>query len=74
VGWRVTAVDFSAVAVERAGRRGVTVDWVVADVRDYQPTPGVFDAVIVAKLYLPRTDLNVVPNRAARAIAPGGQI
>ena len=65
LGWRVTGVDFSAVAVERARRlaeeRGVTVDWVVADLRDYQPAPGVFDAVIVAYLHLPPADLSLDP-------------
>jgi SAM-dependent methyltransferase len=78
LGWQVTGVDFSAVAVERARRlaaeRGVTVDWVVADLRDYQPAPGVFDAVIVAYLHLPPADLSIVLGRAARALAPGGRI
>jgi SAM-dependent methyltransferase len=78
LGWQVTAVDFSTVAVERARRlterQGVTVDWVVADVRDYRPAPGVFDAVIVAYLHLPSADLGVVLGRAARALAPGGRI
>lgn len=78
LGWRVTAVDFSAVAIERGRRlaeqQGVTVDWVVADLRDYQPTPGVFDAVVVAYVHLAPADLGVVLDRAARALAPGGQI
>jgi SAM-dependent methyltransferase len=78
LGWQVTAVDFAAVAVDRARllaeRRGVTVDWVVADLRDYQPAPGFFDAVVVAYLHLPPTDLNVVLGRAALAVAPAGRI
>lgn len=78
LGWQVTAVDFSAVAVDRARRlaerQGVTVDWVVADLRDYQPAPGAFDAVVVAYLHLPPADLNVVLGRAAKALAPGGRI
>ena len=78
LGWQVTAVDFSAVAVDRARRlaeqRGAMVDWVVADLRDYQPTPGGFDAVVVAYLHLPPADLNVVLGRAAQALAPGGRI
>ena len=78
LGWRVTAVDFSAVAVDRARRlaheQGVTVDWVVADLRDYQPAPGVFDGVIVAYLHLPPADLSIVLGRAAQALAPGGRI
>jgi SAM-dependent methyltransferase len=78
LGWQVTAVDFSAVAVDRARRlaerQGVTVDWVVADLRDYQPAPGAFDAVVVAYLHLPPADPNVVLGRAAKALAPGGRI
>jgi len=78
LGWQVTAVDFSAVAVDRARRlaerQGVTVDCVVADLRDYQPASAVFDAVVVAYLHLPPADLNMVLSRAARALAPGGLI
>ena len=40
-GWQVTAVDFSAVGLDKgrrlAGARGVAVDWVCADVLGYQP-------------------------------------
>ena len=77
-GWQVTAVDFSAIAIDRgrrlAGRQGMTVDWVVADVGDYQPEPGAFDAVIVAYLQLPADDLRPILARAAQAVAPGGRI
>jgi len=78
LGWQVTAVDFSPVAIERGRRlaqeQGVGVAWVVADLRDYQPEPGVFDAVVVAYLHLPPADLSIVLGRAARALAPGGRI
>ena len=77
-GWQVTAVDFSAVAVDRgqhlAEREGLTVDWVVADVREYQPAPRAFDAVVVAYLHLPADDLRPVLARAAQAVAAGGRI
>ena len=40
-GWRVTAVDFSAVAIDRARRSasvtGVAVDWIEADLLDWRP-------------------------------------
>ena len=40
-GWQVTAVDFSAAGLDKGRRlaqaRGVAIDWVHADVRDYQP-------------------------------------
>jgi SAM-dependent methyltransferase len=77
-GWRVTAVDFSAVAVDRgrqlAAARGTAVDWVVADLREYQPEPGAYDAVVVAYLHLPLSDLETVLRRAASAVAPGGRM
>jgi len=78
LGWRVTAVDFSAVGVERgralAAQRGADVDWVVADVREYQPPPGAFDAVLVAYLHLVAPERATVLARAAAALAPGGRL
>ncbi len=75
-GWRVTAVDFSSVAVDKgrawAERRGVAVDWVVADVLSYRPPHGAFDAVVVAYLHLAREDFSAVLAEAAAAVAPGG--
>lgn len=77
-GWRVTAVDFSAVAVDKgrrlAGSRQVDVDWLVADVRDYRPPAGSFDAVLVAYLQLPAREVAEVLGRAAAAVAPGGTL
>jgi SAM-dependent methyltransferase len=57
LGWQVTAVDFSPLGIER-GRRGaqevgVEVDWVVDDVRTWEPPAGVtFDLVLVSYLHL----------------------
>jgi SAM-dependent methyltransferase len=77
-GWRVTAVDFSEVAVGRGRRlgtdRGVDVTWVVADVRQNVPPPGSFDAVLVAYLHLAAGHLGGVLTRAAGALAPGGTL
>lgn len=74
-GWRVTAVDFSPVAVDkgrRAARRAaVTVDWVCADVLAYRPPAGL-DLVVVAYLHLPPAELAGVWARMAGALAPGG--
>ncbi len=75
-GWRVTAVDFSRVAVEKGRRiaaaRGVEVEWLVADVRTYRPPAGGFDAVLVAYLHLVPDELAPVLRTAAAAVAPGG--
>jgi SAM-dependent methyltransferase len=74
-GWRVTAVDFSAVGLAKgeaeAGRRGLSVDWVVADVRSWQPPDGAaYDLVLVAYLHLAED----VFARTARWLAPGGAL
>ena len=78
LGWRVTAVDFSSVALDRGRRlaaaRGLEVDWVQADLRVYRPEPGGFDAVLVAYIHLVPVDLTEVLNRAAAAVAAGGRI
>src|SRR5436309_5039096 len=67
-GWQVSAVDFSAVGLDKArrlaGERGVTVDWVSADLRDYQPRPAAFDLVLLAYLHLPPGDWAAVLHSA----------
>ncbi|MFU8854464.1 methyltransferase domain-containing protein [Micromonospora sp. SL1-18] len=77
-GWRVTAVDFSPVAVERgrelAARRGVPVEWRVADVTTYRPAPGSYDLVLISYLHLPAEDLATVLDSARRALRPGGAL
>jgi SAM-dependent methyltransferase len=78
LGWRVTAVDFSAVAIDRGRRladtRGADVEWVIADLRDYRPEPGRFDAVLVVYLHLVPEAMSTVLGRAAQAVAPGGRL
>ncbi len=75
-GWAVTGVDFSDVGLAKAAglaaERGVSVDWVQADVRDYVPEPGAFDLVAVLYLHLPPAERRAVLARAAAAVAPGG--
>lgn len=77
-GWQATAVDFSAVAVWRAGRMAATmgakVEWVLADVRTYEPKPEAFDAVLISYLHLAPDELTVVLGRAAHAVATGGRL
>ncbi|MBC7560288.1 MAG: class I SAM-dependent methyltransferase [Dermatophilaceae bacterium] len=75
LGWQVTAIDFSAVAIEHARRGawevGVEVDWVVADVRAWEPAAGVtFDLVLVSHLHLS----DAVLARARDWLAPGGAL
>jgi SAM-dependent methyltransferase len=74
-GWCVTAVDFSAVGVERgraaAERRGLSVDWVVADVRHWgPPSPLPVDLVLAARIRLPVPVLQA----ASGWLGPGGRL
>ncbi|HET9060494.1 MAG TPA: class I SAM-dependent methyltransferase [Acidimicrobiales bacterium] len=75
-GWSVTAVDFSAVGLAKAERlastRGVEVDWVNADLRQWVPSPGRFDLIITMYLHVPAPDRGQLLRRAAAALAPGG--
>ena len=77
-GWLVTAVDFSAGGLARAGRlaaeRGISVNWVQADLLDWQPEPGGYDLVLIAYLHLPSAELTRVFRAAAAAVAPGGTL
>lgn len=75
LGWRVTAVDFSAVGLAKgeaeAARRHLPVDWVVADARSWHPAPGIrYDLVLVAYLHLPEDVLS----RTRDWLAPGGAL
>ncbi|HLU45161.1 MAG TPA: class I SAM-dependent methyltransferase [Natronosporangium sp.] len=81
-GWRVTAVDFSRVglatgrrlAEEAAQSTGqqLAIEWVVADVRAYQPAPARYDLVLLAYLHLPEAQRPAVMRAAAAGVAPGG--
>lgn len=77
-GWRVTGVDFSRAAIEKAGRlaeqRGVEVDWVCADLLEYAPPPEAFHLVIVLYLQIAETERHVVFSNAASAVARGGTL
>jgi SAM-dependent methyltransferase len=80
-GWRVTAVDFSRVGLEKgrelAGARGVEtgrIDWIVADLRGYQPEPAAFDLVVIAYFQVQAKLRAAVLARAAAALAPGGTL
>jgi SAM-dependent methyltransferase len=75
-GWQVTAVDFSAVGLDKGRRlarvRGLAIDWVHADLRDYQPEEGSFQLVLIAYLQLCEAELDGVLRRATAALAPAG--
>ncbi|HUZ88945.1 MAG TPA: class I SAM-dependent methyltransferase, partial [Candidatus Acidoferrales bacterium] len=78
LGWQVTGVDFSEMGLDKARRlaadRGVEVNWVRADLLEYQPDRGAFDLVIVMYLQLLADQVSVVMKRASAALAPGGTL
>ncbi len=77
-GWRVTAVDFSQVALDRARglatRMGVEVDWRLRDLLGWTPPARAFDLVCLVFIQLPEDERRVVYARAADAVAPGGTL
>lgn len=77
-GWRVTALDFSTVAVDR-GRSlpgGDAVDWLVADATRWErgPDEDPYDLALLCYLQLPADERREAVNRAFAAIAPGGTL
>ena len=78
-GWRVTAVDFSAVGLAKAAKlaekRGVTgVQWVEADLRVYRPGAAAYDLVLMAYIHLPPDEFGALLRTAASALVPGGTL
>jgi 2-polyprenyl-3-methyl-5-hydroxy-6-metoxy-1,4-benzoquinol methylase len=77
-GWSVTGVDFADVGLAKARRlaaaRGVEVEWVDADVLDWEPPAAAFDLVVLLYLQLPVHERRVVHGRAAAAVASGGTL
>lgn len=72
LGWQVTALDFSAVAVEKGRARAgdLKVDWVVGDALS-APLPQV-DLVVLAYLQLPADERSVAVRRAFGSLRAGG--
>jgi len=78
IGWDVTGVDYSEVAIAkadaRAEREGVDARFVCADLVSYVPEPGAFDLVLLLYLHIPPEERRTVLARAADALAPGGTL
>ncbi|SDD19068.1 class I SAM-dependent methyltransferase [Rhodococcus tukisamuensis] len=80
-GWRVTAVDFSTVALTKGHRAAAhsprsvrdRVDWVRADVTQVELPPN-YDLVLLTYLHLPRSPRRALLRRASAALAPGGTL
>lgn len=80
-GWRVTAVDFSATALEHARataqRAGEDVagriDWLVADLGTWTPPPAAYDLVVCLYVHVAGPVAPFVA-RLAAGVAPGGTL
>jgi SAM-dependent methyltransferase len=75
-GWRVSAVDVSAVAIERAKRaareNGVTVEWIVGSFEDAPLTKGGFDLVSAQYAALRHTPQALAEHKLIDLVAPKG--
>lgn len=82
MGWRVTAVDFSSVGIDRAraGEAGIEprpvhpVTWIVADLTDHDLGHRAWDLVTHIYLHWPAELRLPFLGRAAAAVAPGGHL
>jgi ubiquinone/menaquinone biosynthesis C-methylase UbiE len=75
-GWRVTAVDFSAVGLERGREQagGDRVTWVQHDVLHWTAPDDSSDLVLVAYLHLPEPETTALLRRAVGWLRPGGRL
>lgn len=81
-GWRVTAVDFSAAGLDKARTvhaaharsEQLDIDWVHADVLEYDPDPGGYDLALLAYLQLSADQRRESVRRAFDALAPVGTL
>jgi SAM-dependent methyltransferase len=78
MGWRVTAVDWSPVALERGRARAaaasVEVEWLQQNLLEWSPPDRAFDLVVVVYLHLPPDERRPVYASAVAAVAPGGRL
>lgn len=79
-GWTVTAVDFSDVGLDRGRQRaeaaGVAdaVEWICADLVEFDPTGGRYDLVLMMFVHLRPPERRRLLRLATGALAPGGMV
>jgi 2-polyprenyl-3-methyl-5-hydroxy-6-metoxy-1,4-benzoquinol methylase len=78
LGWTVTAVDYSDVALERARRlaahQNVEVEWIEADVTTFESPPGAFQLALISYVQIPRPERRTALAHATSALGPGGTL
>jgi len=78
-GWKVTGLDLSVVAIERAAahaeQNGVgDIEWQQADLLTWEPPIARYDLVSAQFMHLPHPDRDVVYRGLAGSVAPGGTL
>lgn len=81
-GWRVTAVDIAATALEKARARAESVDpdaaaridWQQHDITAWSPEPQTYDLVSCQFMHLPQPHITALFCALAAAVAPGGAL
>lgn len=81
-GWRVTGLDLSTVALERAARHAAEagpeiaarIDWVQADLIGWDPGPARYDLVSSQYLHLPPEVREALFRSLAGVVTPGGTL
>jgi SAM-dependent methyltransferase len=81
-GWEVTAVDFSQVGLDKGrelqdrqdGGRDLRIDWVRADVLEYDAGARSYDLAVLAYLQLPANERRRALHRAFSALRDGGTL
>jgi 2-polyprenyl-3-methyl-5-hydroxy-6-metoxy-1,4-benzoquinol methylase len=80
-GWRVTALDFSASALDHgrdtAGKLGAElarrIDWMEADLGRWSPEPAAYDLILCLYVHV-AGDVEELVRRMASGVAPGGTL
>ena len=81
-GWRVTAVDLSTVALDRATAHALEVGvdvaqriyWLHADLTEWVPEVATYDLVSAQFMHLPKNPREALFRRLAASVSPGGTL
>jgi SAM-dependent methyltransferase len=81
-GWRVTGIDVSTAALDRAAKHAVEagaavadrIAWQQADVLSWDPAPQQYDLVSAHFMQLPARAREALHRRLAAAVRPGGTL
>ena len=71
LGWQVTAVDFSQVALDKGRTVAPSLEWICADVTTWRPDTS-YDLAVIAYLQLSASERAAAVRTACDALVPGG--